>query len=508
MTLLLLPLSALAAPLVQLPQAAPGLPEAPCATPRLLPALLPLPDPLPPAPPGATKESREAIDGVVEERTSENFAVKWGSRGGVSEATAQALLQAYEDAWAVQVEAMEHPGAFGSDRYRVNVYVEDTGLVWDNGSSRFELSGSGASGYFFSDPEGYPMLVMSQGSLADPDYAAMVSAHEHYHAVQAATEAYAYSGVSAWYWEATASWAAGEVRPDVPEYAVFLFGFALLPWLSVDFFDYPDTGALQEYHQYGAFIFPRYLSEHEADWTVVRDSWLSPDPGGDPLAAVDASLQALGSSVEEALVWMAAHDAAWDYADGEYYRANVETYAEYYSEGEPVLDSFSGRGSDGWLEPPSDQALQRLGHALIEVECTGEEGVVVELEGDAEGTSGSPARWRAVQVTETDDGPEYAELQWTDGAARWESDCAQRRHHVAISVGSDARATGETFPLRYRVTYADESGSTGGDDTGPDGDGGGSGLVEEEPAACGCSGSPAVGGLLLALLPLWARRRR
>ena len=44
-----------------------------------------------------------------------------------------------------------------------------------------------------------------------------------------------------------------------------LVGFAFLPHLPLTFFDYPDRGELQEMHHYGAFIWPRYISEFAAN---------------------------------------------------------------------------------------------------------------------------------------------------------------------------------------------------------------------------------------------------
>lgn len=522
LVLALLPSPSRAAPLVRVDTVR-GEALLPCATPLLLPDLLPAPDraSLPAAPPGAAKAEREAIEGVVDRRSSENFVVKWGAGGAVDEEAVQSLLDALEDAWAVQVEEMAFPAPVGAETWLLNVYVEDTGLSWVSGGGSWELSGSGASGYFTNDPEGYPMLVMSQGALGDAGYAAMVSAHELFHAVQAGLEAYPYGGRSAWYWEASATWMSAEVFPEIPDYSLFLFGYALLPWLPVDFFDYPDTGALQEYHQYGAFILPRYLSEHVADWTVVRDSWLAPDPGGDPVVALDAALSAWGTTVAGELVHLAARNATWDYVDGDVYAANLAEYGPSYPEGAHAVAEHAGAGSLGWRDAPEESRPRALGYNLVAWRSPAAGPLAVDFEGEAQGSAGAAATWSVEVVLEEPDGLRYLPVALEQGAGRLVVEEAGEASAawLAVAVASDARDADESFAWRYQLLAGEvEGGDTGAGDGGA-GDGGvgdsgvgdsGAPLDEAEAAACGCGGAgglgpaPALGAGLFVL----ARRRR
>lgn len=486
-----------AAPLVEL--SAP----APCATPVLLPRLL-SPRPLPPPPGGTEKGLREAIDGVDQVRVSENFALKWGAEGGVDEATAAALLEALEQSWQVQMVELEHPGPYGSDDWRVNVYVEDTGLRWTRGGTSFELSGSGAAGYFYSDPEGHPMLVMSTFSLQEPAYAGSVAAHELYHAVQAGLGAYGYGGQGAWYWEATASWMAGEVFPEVSSYADFLFGFALLPWLGLDFFDYPDTGALQEFHQYGAFIFPRHVSEHLGGAERIRDTWVQPDEGGDPIAALERELGELGTSVGTELAEMAVSLAMGDYEDGAVYLANIEGYAAWFPEGAFLVADLQGaqlgeelRVEDGWLPRAYGYNLLRL--------RPGAETRSLRVQVEAEGSRGSSASWSATLGWRGEGAQGREPVSFVEGEAWVELPAAATEAWLALVPVTASRVEGEVFGWSLRALDEEDDGAPGEDSGTPDRP------DDREAAACGCASSRAGAAgpwLITAALAVLRSRRR
>lgn len=478
-------------------------PGAPCATPALLPRLSPVgPEPLPP--PGALKQDREAIEGVTQVRTSANIAVKWGTGEAVDEAQVQVLLAALERAWTVQMQEMAHPEPYGTGTYLLNVYIEDTGLVWSSGSSSYELRGSGAAGYYTTDPDSHPMLVVSVFAMAQADYLGSVAAHELYHAVQAGIGAYPYRDQAAWYWEATASWMAGEVFPDVPAYSDFLFGYALLPWLPLAFFDYPDTGALQEYRQYGAFILPRHLSEVAADWTVVRDSWTRPDQSGDPVLALDEALLAFDTSVAAELAAMTARLAVWDYRDGEYYQDNVEGYASYYADGARLQGEVGSSGTDGWAQPAPDQLPRATGSNLISIASRGEDRQL-DLRLDPAGDAGSEARWTVILVDPSLGAEPYVRLDLVEGEASVRLPGGEETRWLALTVDSDERDEDEVFTWSYRVGEVQAEPDPNEEDTGhPAHD------DEEPPSSCGCASGGRGEGLgwlgLLAGLVLVRRR--
>lgn len=294
----LIALAALAA------QAAGPLDRLPCHTMDLLDGAFLAPElqsRRPPPPPDA-KATRDAY-GVPNSLESENFIIRWGS--GVAAGDAQDMLDAFEHSWAVEVVQMDHPQPPGTDTHKFNVYVGSTG-----GGTPDHY---GAAGYFNTDSAGWPMIVLNPSTVEDTEYGVTTVAHELYHAVQYATGTYQYEDEGAWFWEATASWVEVEVYPDNPGYVAFLFGYALLPHLELNFFDYPDTGALQEYHQYGAFIFPRYLAEFVGDWRIVRNAWVEPQAvGNDPMAAIEAEIADLGVGMDEAFMDFAARNVTWD----------------------------------------------------------------------------------------------------------------------------------------------------------------------------------------------------
>ncbi|NOY27848.1 MAG: hypothetical protein GXP62_18445, partial [Oligoflexia bacterium] len=452
----------------------------PCATLSLLPSTLPFPDDSlreRARPPGMKKVDREAISGVVGSRTSSNFVVKWGAAGDLDDDTVAALLDSLETAWSVEVDEMAHPAPVGTDQYLFNVYIEDTGLSWISGGTSYELSGSGSSGYYFTDPQGYPMVVLNPDATLEADLSAMVAAHEFYHAVQAGLGSYSYSGRGAWYWEASATWIASEVFPENPDYAMLLFGYALLPALPVDFFDYPDTGSLQEYHQYGAFIVPRFLTEKVADWTVVRDSWVSPDPDGDPIAGLDMALAAWDTSVATELVDMAAHNAIWDYRDGAIYAQNVQDYAPYFPDSSAaiaILDGsdLTGAGTTGWptawAEIDPDRLPRAYGYNLVGLLAPPAGNVRLSIQTEAQGSAGSVADWSAELVVVGPDGPTYLPVGLADGAGRQTLSLtgAETQVWLAVAVTSAERDQNEVFTWSYLVD--DGGGDSGSVDTGAD----------------------------------------
>lgn len=462
-------------------------------------------------PPLRVPESR-SLDGAKTERdawgsypnslASDNFIAKWGSSGGVTDDEVTALLDAFEAAWAVEIEAMAHPGPAGSDTTLFNVYIGDTG----DGAP----SGYGAGGYYWTDDEGWPMVVVARDSLYDTGYADVVAAHEFYHAVQGSLGTFPYSGSSAWYWEATADWAAGEVFPDNPDYAVFLFGYAFLPHLPLDYFDYPDSGALQEYHQYGAFIFPRYLTEQVADWTLVRDSWVEPGEA-DPLDALDAGLVARGSSIAAVFPAYAAHNATWDYEDGETYEEMLAAYEIWYASGDHRIAAEVGpEGTGGEVEAVEELLPQRYGYNVIRLMAPDEGPLVAAFAGDLAGSEGSDARFGVTVVVASGDGVAYTPVPLADNTGEVTVDVPADASalYLVVAAWSDALANGETFDYRYRLEPGDSvvppDDTSTPDDTGQP-------YVEDDPKVGGCCATASAGGAppvgLAALLFLFTRLR-
>ena len=118
----------------------------------------------------------------------------WGDEIDLSSKSRTRSCDHLEWSWVHEIETMEYPAPYGTDAYLFNVYMGSSG----DGAP----SDAGVAGYYTTDEEGWPMVVLSQ-YVAENDDQYSVIPHEFFHAVQHSTERYPYSGASAWYWEAT-----------------------------------------------------------------------------------------------------------------------------------------------------------------------------------------------------------------------------------------------------------------------------------------------------------------
>jgi uncharacterized protein (TIGR03382 family) len=489
----------------------------PCLTPSLIEDFAGVvPQPMPARPPGAGKSEREALSGVANSLASDNFVLKWGSSLSVSTSDAQAILEAFETSYEVEVGDMEHPEPSGMDDYKFNVYVADSGLRW--GSE--ELGSYGAAGYYYYDPDGWPLIALAPSTVDDPDYGRSTVAHEFYHAVQHATGSYSYDSDAGWFWESTACWMEAEVYPDDQNYPVFLFGFAFLPHYPVDFFDYYDTGAFTEYYQYGAFIFPRFLSEKVGDWQIIRDAWV--DPGAfetDPLGRIDDLLKDdWGASLAEVFPSFAEANATWDYEDGDLYEEVLDVYGSYYPDyDESETAEIGSNGTDGWESVSADRLPYRYGTNYVWLERPSQEVAVVSFEGSQSSTSGSAATWAVSVGVVGSGGATFESMSLEDGDDGPAGEVtvtgllSSQDVVIVVSAWSDERVSGEQFAYSYDVSLSGEA-SGGGDGGVATGDGGASGGGFTEPDKQGCCATAGRGGAgpgaLLLLVGLVLQRRR
>ena len=506
--------------------AGPVAPAAPCHTLALMPGIVLAPELLgdvEPPPPPDEKASRDAY-GVPYQLESDNFVLRWG--GGVTEASAQTVLDAFEHSWDVEVDQMAHPPPQGSDRYRFNVYVGNSG----GGTPQIP---DGTAGYFYTDAVGWPMIVLHPDVVRRSDEFLTTIPHELYHAVQYASETFEYDGEGAWFWEATASWVEIEVYPDRLDYALPIGGYALLPHLQLDFFDYPDTWVLEEYHQYGAFIFPRYVSEFVGDWRIIRNAWVEPRVVGNrPLAAVGAELEALGVPLEQAFMDFAARNVTWDYAHGETYAYYTDFWVDYYPEQDHrVHASFEGAGSGGTWSPEDALSPRRFGVNTVSLASPDDGDLTVRFDGDAEGSRGSDAAFGLTAVRVSGDTVEYTPLLLggTTGELVVPDVGGLDAVHIVVGAWSDTLRWSEFFDYRIELEVgppqpdtggADTGTERGGTDTGPDGGEADTVITRQLPAwtpgprsSCGCSTrrSTGAGGALAAFfvgLAALAGRRR
>ncbi len=471
-------------------------PPPPCKTMELLPSAPPVRKGAVARAAGGTKSLRDVWN-VPNQRTSRDFVVRWGNSGGVSTASVDALLASFQVAWEKQIEEMEHPQPYGSDAYRFNVYLGDTG----NGTP----SGYGSGGYYWVDDDGWPMIVVSAATLADPEFTEHTAAHEFYHAIQGATERYAYEGISAWYWEATAEWASLQTIPENTSNGTFVYGYLLLTELPVNFFDYPDMGQLQEYHQYGAFLFPHDLTA-QVGWELVRDSWTDRGTEPDPMEVLRSELADRGEDLDELWLDHLGHVPVMDVPQGDLFQSHMDIYGSWFGDEAMLQDTVSGDGGEGASR--GDRAPMRYGAVMLRLKKPTPGDLTVTVTGDRQGTEGSRARFGGRVVREAKDGTiTYTPIVFdgVDGTAEVEGLVESDDVHVTIGAWTEDPATWETerFPLEWSmvVTPADP------EDPAPDDPRPGPGTAGEEVLTCDQGRAGPLAGMLLAL-PLLALRRR
>ncbi len=446
------------------------------------------------------KALRDAYGGLTEVATSKNFALKWGDAIPVNEGAAGVLLDQLEHSWQVEMVDMGHPSPTGTDTHLFNVYIGD--------------SGSGAPesygvNYFSHDADGWPMIVIHPGNLDAPEQAGPTVCHELYHAVQSGTGNYIYWDLEdprAWYWEASATWVSGEVFPDDPGQAGLLYGYAFVPHLSVHHFQYATgQGGIEELHQYGAFIFLRYLTEKVADPMLVRDSWVLANQYDLPLDKLDELLEEIDGDLGIDAVYpgFAAAAATWDYQLGEMYESWLDWVADYYPDDDHrVADTVHGDGTDGWEEVDQGLMPRELAYNIIEFRSPDEGDWEVAFEGDAD------APWALVAVIETDDDVVYAPIEVVEGLGDDVVEVPDDASlYLAVSVLTTGGPVGESFDYSYRIDPWQDEEPENPEPEGPEGPTGG-GMLSGSGDACSCDqADPAPVGLLALLLSPLLRRR-
>jgi hypothetical protein len=453
-----------------------------------------------PPPPDSHKVEREAHGHCGNIEYTDNFAVKWGNSQDVDKDAVEALAASFEYIWSRQVDDMGHPAPWGTSQYLMNVYIGDTGTC--------APSAMGMAGYYTTDPDGMPMIVMSYGNLWDVQYAESTAAHEFYHAVQHASEAYG-SDDARWYWEATACWIEDEVFDTTTNYASFLFGYAFQPHRQLNAFTYPSAGRIEEYHQYGAFIFPRYISEHRADWTVIRDSWIDGSWVDDPVQELAALMPE--EDFEALFGDFAAHNAGWNYADGDAFEADLDYWSENTSFGHDdhrIVDTVDHQGtSDEWQQAAADTLPERFGYNVIALRSPADRDLIVRFEGDETGSEGSAARYQVRLVRDYGDAFEYTPvaLDGTTGELDAGSVGDEGSLYLVVAAFSDGWNEGETFDYQFQLDMGEIAEYEGSETPPPF-------MQGDDAKACGCTAVTAQRSLgwlsgFLLIGAGWSRRR-
>ncbi len=426
--------------------------------------------------------------GAAGNGVSEHFALYWGSDIDLAPDEVDDFLDGFEYAWESQVEAWGLDDPTGVEGTYFNVYLGDTGPEVP--------SAGGAGGYYTIDEEGFPYIVMGLGVFDDPDWADTVVAHEFFHAVQGASGAYWDFDIAGWYWEATANWAAGQVHPGNWSWAYSLGYYAFSPHFSVSTWANDGTMEPPNLHQYGAFIFPEYLTEF-VDPVAVRRSWSVGGGDEDPLVVLDQIVGDLGVHFAD----HAAHNLNWDYARGELFEQMMESFAPQFAEWDHrITDVWADE--DGWLAPEDDLEPERFAYNTIRLPEEALDGFTYEFEGD-EGA------WEHRLVFEGPAGIEYRWIRPDDVISALDTDEA----FVVISSVPMDGGLFESRDYRLRPFVEPEPVPKPEDPVDPleptfpeNPEDPGTASLSAGGSGCSCNSGGAFGGLL-ALLPLVRRRR-
>lgn len=271
---------------------------------------------------------------------SENFTVAWNG-DDASEAAAQLVSDAMEEAWAVLIEQHGWRAPVSSDDFLLWVVLDPS------------LSGTGLTVPYESEdfPGGYPVVFIHPQWASNPAFFRSLSAHEFHHAVQFALRDYYGGDEESWYWEASAEWAAELALPDANAYAAQSAYYAQAPELR-----YSSTAG---YHPYGMFLLNAYIEEHLTGANGMRDVWeLGSERGS---AAWDLVLaEALGQSAEQ----------VWAGFTGVVGAEDLREFGAYES---PVRQGLAEPGASGVLaylgthyyRVDDDQALEVTGDVVL-----------------------------------------------------------------------------------------------------------------------------------------------
>ncbi|MBT3219731.1 MAG: hypothetical protein HN348_11615, partial [Proteobacteria bacterium] len=283
---------------------------------------------------------RNEYTGTTNVYETEHFAIWWGS-SFFDVDSIDSLGEAFELGWD-EALAMGYPTPTGTDMYKFNVYIGDTG-----GPSSY-----GASGYFYYDPEDWPMVVIDS-DIVGTDTGLTTAVHEYFHAIQDGVQTYQYSDIAAWYFESTAMWFESLLYAETAEFAHFLYAFAFLPELPLNYFNYPETMSTDEYHHYGTFVFISHLEEHYGR-ELIRRSWMEAPRQGDPLETLDKLLKEQGANIVDTFFSFAVRNATWDY--------EYESLYEEHLESKGGWDNTDSHRPTGYIRVPTVIALLPPGH--------------------------------------------------------------------------------------------------------------------------------------------------
>jgi hypothetical protein len=398
---------------------------------------------------GEAKQERDAVGNFPNQQLSENFIIKWGDEINPPTQKIQQLLNYLETVWQVEILDLAYPQPSGSEGFLFNVYLGDSG-------SDTPSVPPDAAAYTSVDLEGYAYIVLSKNSINDGMNAAPTLAHEFFHAIQFATNAFTFR-TAMWIWEASAEWIPQYVFEDA--YPSFVGGYLILPEVSLNY-DTDNPASVQKYHSYGAAIFLQSLAEHSADSSLIRDLWLSGQPDDDPLEVFDTLLKKREGTLAQAFRTFAAHAAVYDYVDGPYYENQTESFATNYPRNDHRVAAFiPAAGTAGWAKAPRETLPWGYGFNVLEMKNPHAGDFLVGIKGDLNGSNETTARYYATLVRQYSDRISYEPLPMTTptcGEFVAKAVGGESSLYLVVSAQPSEWEAQETFAYEYLIESGDK----------------------------------------------------
>ena len=397
----------------------------------------------------ADKDSRNAYAGEPNRIETSNFVIWYGTPDGFSEQNVESLSIEMEYIWTTLIHDMDYPAPEGTDAWKFNVYIGDTGSGVP--------SAEGAAGYFWYDPENYPMIVLSKDIVSWTDSAKLTGGHEFYHAVQAAIDTYRFNDSALWWHEATSNWILEELYRDEGGYSNTLYSVALRPEISLNHWGDYATEGIEADHHYGASIFGTFLSEFRGGPELIKRSFMEAPINSDPLDVFETLLQEEGESLVDAHLEYVLRNTTWDYEFETDYEMSV---ADYNGDGESHRSSGTISGLSEEWHGPGNWKPHTFGSNSWALENLPSE-FRVEFEGE------SGISWR-VGIAQQD-GTEHRRWIMPSGVDSWELTDFEGGEEawLVIAAVDDNNDDGDTHTYQFKITDPAEEAKGGCMTAGP-----------------------------------------
>ncbi len=322
-----------------------------------------------------------------------------------------------ETVWAKEIEEMGFPQPDGSDTHYIDLYISNTGVI--NTAVENNKPGKGITlpgqvyGMASTYQDDIPYIILNQDISVNT--LKVTVAHEFFHTVQLSFMSLddLLEDKNRWLAESTAVWMEDAVYPTVNDYEQYVNYWVDSPERSL----FSSDG----YHQYGAVIFQKYLTENyhmpdDPDGSdVIKTIWEHASLTADPIEAISIFLaeQSVNpiQSLDDAFANFAIKNLNMkqNYVDGDiydpiYFTRDVETdvFAETLYEDQVddygVIPEYYGTNYIRLRLENND--LETLANRLT-----------LSFEGDGSWTYGLQPKWRVFIVPEGEQGTLYPPVE-------------------------------------------------------------------------------------------------